>query len=577
MAGFWISSLSAILVIHARNARAYVEMSWNTSYYFGPDGPWQAVTLGVQNNRTSQLHTVNLLPAENSLRYTQIPTPDVCALPNATEYCGIGGTMDFPNVFTNTSLWTSNDEYFTSGVVANVMLNSGTMRANDVAVAPVTNRTNSHTRYPTGDVPGLEIGFFYAGASPSSADCSIDGCSFAQGLEDSNQISSTSYGLHVGSASLEYAGSLILGGYDRSRIAGPSIAAIAGSVNSYGALDPNSFRLQDIIIGVESGASPFAFTNKTGLLHGSDSSTAQPLPVILEPSSAYIGLPQDAVTNIAAELPVTHDETTGYYLWNTADPSYSDIVMSTSYLGFVFRTTTTSGQNTNVNIKVPFPLLNLTLEPRASGLESSVPYLPIVVRERTSYEFYNFGRAFLQAAFLFEDSSDNTTILAQAPGPNINGSDIRDYDPSSSLDIPSDPSIFTSSWAGIWTPLPSTSSPSASSGLSSGAKAGIATGTIAGVALLVVIAFFILQRRRRSSGKPAMFASKEGKPQSRWSWRGVGRHRQIVTPPVELHGTSSGAERVEIDGRELYDVKIETPSLVSPLTPGAGGGGYHAR
>lgn len=168
MAAFWISSTLTIFVLRAPNARAYVEMSWNTSYYFGPDGPWQAVTVGVQNNRTSELHTVNLLPAENSLGYSQIPTPDLCALPNATEYCGIGGTMDFPAVFTNASaVWTSKDEFFTSGVAAKVMLNSGTMRANDVVVVPVTNRTNAHTRYPTGDVPGIELGYFYGGASPT--------------------------------------------------------------------------------------------------------------------------------------------------------------------------------------------------------------------------------------------------------------------------------------------------------------------------------------------------------------------------------------------------------------------------
>ena len=62
-----------------------------------------------------------------------------------------------------------------------------------------------------------------------------------------------------------------------------------------------------------------------------------------------------------------------YYLWKTSDPRYSKTITSASYLGFVF----SGSNNANVTIKVPFMLLNLTLETAASGLGSNVQYFPV--------------------------------------------------------------------------------------------------------------------------------------------------------------------------------------------------------
>ena len=59
--------------------------------------------------------------------------------------------------------------------------------------------------------------------------------------------------------------------------------------------------------------------------------------------------------------------------------------------------------NANVTIKVPFKLLDLTLETSASGLGSDVPYFPIIeVADpvlNPGYQLF-LGRAFLQAAYI---------------------------------------------------------------------------------------------------------------------------------------------------------------------------------
>jgi hypothetical protein len=128
----------------------------------------------------------------------------------------------------------------------------------------------------------------------------------------------------------------------------------------------------DIMIGVETGASPFDFGAQSGLV-----SSATPLTALLQPEVPYIFMPPVTVEAIASNLPVTLDSRSGYYLWNTQDPLYARIVSSPAYLGFVFSSVSASGVTGNTTIKVPFSLLNLNLESSVSGYTSDVPYLPI--------------------------------------------------------------------------------------------------------------------------------------------------------------------------------------------------------
>ena len=252
----------------------------------------------------------------------------------------------------------------------------------------------SDVMYLSGITAGVENGFLSLGGSPI-----VEAYGVPKSLYGSSVTESNSFGLHIGVGGLGYPGSLVFRGYDKGRIIGPVI-----SYSSYN----EDVSLVDIIIGVETGDSPFDFANQSGLLWGTDSTTTKPpVPCILMPEIPYITLPQGTLDRVTRDLPVKFDSESGYYLWDTADSSYSTIVSSPAYLGFVF-----SSAAGNATMKVPFTLLNLTLESSISGLDSDLPYLPLVVRE--GLQQFNqvellFGRAFLQSAFIGTDWNNNVS------------------------------------------------------------------------------------------------------------------------------------------------------------------------
>lgn len=183
-----------------------------------------------------------------------------------------------------------------------------------------------------------------------------------EGLEPATH--SDTFGLHIGAAQYDYSGSLVFGGYDKSRVIGP-----VTSYNTQGVIP-----LLDIILGVETGGSPFDFESKSGLLDG-DASGSAPQSTYISPEVPYIFLPQQAIDAIVELLPVSFDETSGYYLWNTQDPQHKIIVSSPAYLGFIFQDPL--GVAGSITIKVPFALLNLTLESSVSGHPTERAYFPL--------------------------------------------------------------------------------------------------------------------------------------------------------------------------------------------------------
>ena len=241
----------------------------------------------------------------------------------------------------------------------------------------------------------------------------------------------------------------------------------------------------------------------------------QPLLVACDPQLPYIFLPSGTTEALVSlgKLPVYLDSKSKYYLWNTSSPLYPKLVTSPAYLGFVFSVTADSSSSTtvsNITIKVPFMLLNLTLEPSVSGLDTDVPYFPVQPMDSTDFtDAWIFGRAFLQAAFWGKNWNQNVSWLAQAPGPGQNYQGLgylpRDIAPSqTSLSAQTGANLFNDSWAGYWTPLPIDASTSGSGGngrssaFGGGAIAGIVVGSIAGVVLVGLGAFFLMRKRRRT-------------------------------------------------------------------------------
>ena len=356
--------------------------------------------------------------------------------------------------------------------------------------------------YPSGEQSGLEFGLLnmepVLGLAPL---CTNNSCSLLGHLSATAAIESSSYGLHIGSASLNYSGSLILGGYDSGRAIGPLLST-------------SGLTLLDVMIGVEAGRSPFPFSSQSGLLITTTGSTAaQPIPVSLEPTFPYIFLPQQTIDSITRQLPVFFEATSRYYLWNTSDSSYSEIVKSASYLGFVFQDPTVIGAN--VTIKVPFMLLNLQLEASVSGLEYAASYFPLQPMQPLPNIDYTYilGRAFLQAAFV--GFNTNASWVAQAPGPGQERKGLG-YEPkdltssTSAFNVQFGDDLFNQSWSGVWTPLPSqvsgtnfnpnsaSSSPfAANSKSNTGLIIGVVIGGAAFLGIPVGTAIIFLRRKKR--------------------------------------------------------------------------------
>lgn len=370
------SSVAHILAWWTLSSHAFFAIPFNTTHYFGPDGPWQAVVVTITypivnftylHQSQQFFQNINLSPAPGFTGW--VPSPQACSN-YSTGSCGIRGMLSpLPGHGTPIGepyfnfVWDTIPHHGTWGwgILGNTtradLLVAGTHKLNiSIAVAEAMSVT-----YPSGRILGQELGSLGLGSSTARANES-----FVLDMYDSSLITSDSYGLHVGAASLRYPGSLIVGGYDRGRVIGP--------VASYSAAAEVA-SLLDIVIGVETGGTPFNFTNRTGLLQTQvDTPISAPVQVLFDPHIPYINLPGPTISAITSQLPVYFDSNANYWLWDTQSPAYREIVSSPAYLGFVFSDTPTGHR---VTVKVPFMLLNLTLEISASGLPSDVPYLPL--------------------------------------------------------------------------------------------------------------------------------------------------------------------------------------------------------
>ena len=386
---------------------------------------------------------------------------------------------------------------------------------------------------------------------------------------DAGYIPSMSYGLHIGSAEPNITGSLVLGGYDKSRIL--SDAIVAGN--------DNLFRLTDIALNVSSGGSAFIGSTSSGSIDGllkTPSDFDDYVPVHPRPGLPYLYLPLETCDAIAAHLPVTYSPYYNLYIWDTDKSAYEDIISSPHYLSFVF----TDDTKTSAHIKVPFALLNLTLDKPVS--KEPLQYFPCSPWEADSTG-YTLGNAFLQAAFMSQHWQMNTTVLAQAPGPDFDDKNIEaiPYNSDISVGAASDAKDWAKTWSNTLkdldskqssgttsssTPSSSSTSNSDSSGtaaasgsngdkaqsedkksdsaVSAGAIAGIVVGVVGGLALVGAAVFFFLRRKKGTT------------KQHRLSSTGVSLQNQ--SPPS--HHAELESYSVAGEAKPAYEVES------SPLT-----------
>ncbi|CAG8341131.1 unnamed protein product [Penicillium salamii] len=572
------------LSIQAAQCTGPRQMTWSNKT-FGPDGPWQAVNVIVGSNNSDLMQPTSAVALYPGGSWeSKILLSSLCDNTTLSPICYAdeAGLFDSDKSVTldNNSIqlppygsWDDLDWGYTKAVPVYARARRATDWIN-IQGTPIPEvdliliRAGWQT-YPNGKAYPLEVGTLSLGSPELNqtfgASIKINTTFINSYLYDQggvHTIPSYSYGMHIGSASLGIPGSLHLGGYDQSRVIGE---VSAQSYNS------GSFPIElfDINLGVAEGGSAWSYSNKTGLLGQGNSSMTSGLTVIVDPTNPYIYLPQSSCDAIAAELPVTYQPDYGLYFWDISDPQYKKIVTSPSYLAFRF--SKNSLNNEDITIKVPFALLNLTLE--APLVETPTQYFPCMATNSTPV----LGRAFLQAAFVGVNwLHSGKWFLAQAPGPDASFIvDTATMD-ESSPSVSGSSSSWEDTWKRQWVALPKAStdttngthSPSDTTtpdtGLSTTAKMGIIVGSAIGGALtLAMICGFWIRRRRRHrqhsthEDKDAML-NEDNKNKSQ---------PELVEAPVsewkQLHELDPDLQRYEMASwqNQVYELGPEKKSI----------------
>lgn len=509
---FGVISSCLINFAVARGQNLPISFSQKT---YGFDGPWHAVTIDVGGwDPDDSDNADNDHPFANPQNQSQIDlypggsfassviTNAACSDFTAKGECGTGGRWRPPARTRISFAPTTNDNNTGLHESAQIFRNALTYNKNTVFNASIAAVRSGNITNPNGTIRGLELGNFALGAEDQSQTFTlsedgstppIEAWTYSGFLYNSSQIPSYSYGLHIGSVAFNYPGSLVFGGYDKGRMIGQT-TSFDGEV-----------QLLSIKYGVETGGSPVDFDSKDQLLVTNTSQPGQ-IQVNPDPLSPYMYLPKQTCDAITNGLPISFDDSSKYYLWNTNDAIFKALVNSPAYLAFEFPPS--PGQTDNVVIKVPFALLNLTLTPPI--VPAPTQYFPCMPANPKSGT-YILGRSFLQAAFIGRNWNRKTTWLAQAPGPGVANqgmgvqyTDLQDADTTVTGFTGSN--LFSKSWMNHWTPIRTAAendalndggSSNKSGGLSAGAKGGIGAGIGCAVIALLAGAAFIFRRRRQ--------------------------------------------------------------------------------
>ena len=576
-----------------------IAATWSTET-FGPDGPWQAVEVGVGSEQTISMYPgaewmTRVLPSDYCDYNRSLPCNAMRAGLYNKEQSELGGSGSSALI-----QWEPEANYMyglsVSGEGLTMWVDDMDLGGETVSNVSMALIGENFAVYPDASQVPLSVGCLGVGApdninqtfsnsyGPAVNASLIPGYLWSQGT-----ITSNSFGMHIGSAAnARIEGSLYFGGYDRNRIVGD---IITGKDSSHGPVT-----LKDISIDVVDGVSPWQFDKTLGglLAEGNSSIASAGLDIAIDGCSPYLTLPQSTCDAIASHLPVEYDEGLGLYIWQTGSAKYGQIASSASALRFTFL----SGSNTrNASISVPFPHLNLTLgEPLVATGEESKQYFPCF----TGSSSYTLGRAFLQDAFIGANWGAETWWLAQAPGPNIPGPDVVEL---SEDDTEVEPSAndWKESWSGSWRVLSqedvsatdTSNEPAPQStqgndneendndegesegnvqreGLASGAKAGIGVGVgVVGLALIVAIGLLLMKSRKKSrtTASQALGSSDLEVSSAPPAAMGGAAPQHGWYQPVKPDATSPGLPGMAYTDNNMYAQSYYPQELTADNTP----------
>ncbi|KAF3040133.1 hypothetical protein E8E12_008587 [Didymella heteroderae] len=209
--------------------------------------------------------------------------------------------------------------------------------------------------------------------------------SFLHALKQKGHIPSLSYGYQAGAAYRynKTAGSLVLGGYDRSRRSNDTVTIPSAT---------------DVIVGVQS---------ITAKLRGGSITVLNPgILAVLDTAVPELWLPHNVCDQIASVLNLTyHNDTERYTLTDAAHNALQSLNGSLEFR---------IGRDIHID-----PAITVNIPYRAFDLQASYPifntttrYFPL--RKTTNKTGYALGRVFLQEAYLVVDWERDEFELSQA-------------------------------------------------------------------------------------------------------------------------------------------------------------------
>ena len=277
-------------------------------------------------------------------------------------------------------------------------------------------------------------------------------------LKNQSLIPSLSFGYSAGAAysSPEDFGSLVLGGYDKTRLDSSNLTVALGGEKN-----------QTLGVSVQSIVAQNAFGGTISL-----STSSSPLVATIDSAVSQLWLPQSVCDLFAQAFGLTYDSSTGLYLVNGT--IHSQLLDMKPSVTFAIGANDTAQTSATTNVVLPYSAFNLQ-----AGIpiyNFSTNYFPIRVAANETQ--YVLGRTFLQEAYVFVDWERQNFTIAQAVHQNSTKNIVPVLSPSDNA------------------------SASPQKDLSTGAIAGIAVGACAAIlsAVGLVLFFVIRNRRRRRAG-----------------------------------------------------------------------------
>lgn len=557
---FWMQRLllllpSAILALTASHASAeLLEARQDTTteiapWYYpadqnwdGVDGTWSTFTLQVG----TPPQTVRVLASFQSYQ-TFVIIPPGCLSASSYSSCASSRGGIFNS--SRSSTWTTQGLYDTYIEQNLGYVNNAAYGYDNITLAG--NGENGLT-IKNGTVAGVALDLFYLGLfglnpkGTNFTDLNDPFPSAMTQLKTNRKIPSVSFGFTAGAyyrfSSGVYA-SLTLGGYDSSKYTANNVTFNFGADNDHEII----VALQSITTTSTVASSP----NAVALL-------PDPIYIEIDTTVPHIWLPVEACRAFEVEFGLVYDNTTDLYLVNNT--LHDALLARNANVTFTLGQLTSGGQT--LSIVLPYAAFDQVAKAPFINVQNSTRYFPL--RRGANSTQYILGRTFMQEAYLIVDYE----VARFQLGPVV-------WDQSVSRNLVAIPPANQSQSSDSWTSSsykPNYSTPASpstggttSSGLSAGAIAGIVVGVVVALALLAVLAFFFIRRRkRRNAPIKSETDSTDEKPEGKDT---------NVYPKAELMGstpTAFGASHHDADRKALLSAH-PPPSSDGAYSPSSSG------